>query len=51
MEANQQLVDQIAILKVEGLEYGMLSLVLILNKSVWAFLSYWLDHHRLGIYC
>lgn len=33
MEPNQQLVDQIAVLKVEGLEYGMLSLSFILNKN------------------
>lgn len=46
MESNQQLVDQIAILKVEGLEYGMLSLFFILNKNIGVFLSYWLDHHR-----
>lgn len=37
MEPNQQLVDQIAGLKVEGLEYGMLSLFLILNKNVGGF--------------
>lgn len=34
MELNQQLVDQTAILKVECLEYGMLSLFFILNKNV-----------------
>lgn len=38
MKPNQQVVDQIAVLKVEGLEYGMLLLFFILNKTVvWAF--------------
>lgn len=40
MEPNYQLVDQIAVLKVQDLEYGMLSLFVTLNKNAVFLISY-----------